>query len=75
MSIKKTLQNKNKKRFTKEEYKYIESVWNVKNYITEGGNLAASKIRNLECPSYEICLIDYGCGKFNRKIHIMEQYP
>ena len=32
MSIKKTLQNKNKKRFTKEEY--IESVWNVKNYIT-----------------------------------------
>ena len=41
----------------------------------EGGNLAASKIRNLECPSYEIYLIDYGCGKFNRKIHIMEQYP
>ena len=37
----------------------------------EGGNLAASKIRNLECPNYEICLIDYGCGKFNRKIHIM----
>lgn len=33
----------------------------------EGGNLAASKIRNLECPNYEICLIDYGCGKFNRK--------
>ena len=33
MSIKKTLQNKNKKRFTKEEYKYIEPVWNVKNYI------------------------------------------
>ena len=44
-------------------------------YHNEGGNLAASKIRNLECPSYEICLIDYGCGKFNRKIHIMEQYP
>lgn len=44
-------------------------------YTIEGGNLAASKIRNLECPSYEICLIDYGCGKFNRKIHIMEQYP
>lgn len=44
-------------------------------FIYEGGNLAASKIRNLECPSYEICLIDYGCGKFNRKIHIMEQYP
>lgn len=43
--------------------------------IVEGGNLAASKIRNLECPNYEICLIDYGCGKFNRKIHIMEQYP
>ena len=43
--------------------------------VHEGGNLAASKIRNLECPSYEICLIDYGCGKFNRKIHIMEQYP
>lgn len=43
--------------------------------IIEGGNLAASKIRNLECPNYEICLIDYGCGKFNRKIHIMEQYP
>jgi len=46
----------------------------ILNYC-EGGNLAASKIRNLECPSYEICLIDYGCGKFNRKIHIMEQYP
>ena len=45
------------------------------NLLFEGGNLAASKIRNLECPSYEICLIDYGCGKFNRKIHIMEQYP
>lgn len=44
-------------------------------HLGEGGNLAASKIRNLECPSYEICLIDYGCGKFNRKIHIMEQYP
>ena len=44
-------------------------------FMYEGGNLAASKIRNLECPSYEICLIDYGCGKFNRKIHIMEQYP
>ena len=43
--------------------------------LNEGGNLAASKIRNLECPNYEICLIDYGCGKFNRKIHIMEQYP
>ena len=52
---------------------YIQEVLGIcKN---EGGNLAASKIRNLECPSYEICLIDYGCGKFNRKIHIMEQYP
>lgn len=50
-----------------------EIVRTMENY--EGGNLAASKIRNLECPSYEICLIDYGCGKFNRKIHIMEQYP
>lgn len=48
---------------------------NQVNVNSEGGNLAASKIRNLECPSYEICLIDYGCGKFNRKIHIMEQYP
>lgn len=47
----------------------------IKKGNNEGGNLAASKIRNLECPSYEICLIDYGCGKFNRKIHIMEQYP
>ena len=46
-----------------------------KDILVEGGNLAASKIRNLECPNYEICLIDYGCGKFNRKIHIMEQYP
>lgn len=59
--------------------KYIAS---AKSYLVlkvlilcEGGNLAASKIRNLECPNYEICLIDYGCGKFNRKIHIMEQYP
>ena len=48
---------------------------NIFKRLIEGGNLAASKIRNLECPSYEICLIDYGCGKFNRKIHIMEQYP
>ncbi len=36
--------------------------------ISGGGNLAASKIRNLECPSYG--LKDYGCGKFIRKIHI-----
>ena len=50
-------------------------VWFIFALMDEGGNLAASKIRNLECPSYEICLIDYGCGKFNRKIHIMEQYP
>ena len=35
--------------------------------ISGGGNLAASKIRNLECPSYG--LKDYGCGKFIRKIH------
>lgn len=49
--------------------------WYCPKFCVEGGNLAASKIRNLECPNYEICLIDYGCGKFNRKIHIMEQYP
>ena len=53
---------------------YTRYLWCPEKQI-EGGNLAASKIRNLECPSYEICLIDYGCGKFNRKIHIMEQYP
>lgn len=40
--------------------------------INEGGNLAASNIRNLECSSYEVYLIDYGCGKFNKKVHIME---
>ena len=40
--------------------------------IFAGGNLAASNIRNLECPSYEVYLIDYGCGKFNKKVHIME---
>lgn len=40
--------------------------------IDAGGNLAASNIRNLECPSYEVYLIDYGCGKFNKKVHIME---
>ena len=57
--------------------KYIDEItfYGSFNNKVEGGNLAASKIRNLECPSYEICLIDYGCGKFNRKIHIMEQYP
>ena len=56
--------------------KYINFLLNFwLEFTSEGGNLAASKIRNLECPSYEICLIDYGCGKFNRKIHIMEQYP
>lgn len=41
-------------------------------FIIEGGNLAASNIRNLECSSYEVYLIDYGCGKFNKKVHIME---
>lgn len=55
-----------------EKWKFMKD-WHRKKH--EGGNLAASKIRNLECPNYEICLIDYGCGKFNRKIHIMEQYP
>ena len=40
--------------------------------LPAGGNLAASNIRNLECPSYEVYLIDYGCGKFNKKVHIME---
>ena len=40
--------------------------------LRAGGNLAASNIRNLECPSYEVYLIDYGCGKFNKKVHIME---
>lgn len=54
---------------------FLFSISLVMESNSEGGNLAASKIRNLECPSYEICLIDYGCGKFNRKIHIMEQYP
>lgn len=53
-------------------YLFVENIAPIQD---EGGNLAASKIRNLECPNYEICLIDYGCGKFNRKIHIMEQYP
>lgn len=41
-------------------------------YKSAGGNLAASNIRNLECPSYEVYLIDYGCGKFNKKVHFME---
>lgn len=36
--------------------------------IIAGGNLAASNIRNLECPSYEVYLIDYGCGKFNKNL-------
>lgn len=54
-------------------HKFKDKMWLIDR--DEGGNLAASKIRNLECPNYEICLIDYGCGKFNRKIHIMEQYP
>ena len=37
-----------------------------------GSTLAASNIRNLDCSSYEVYLIDYGCGKFNKKVHIME---
>ena len=45
---------------------------NKKTLINAGGNLAASNIRNLECSSYEVYLIDYGCGKFNKKVHIME---
>ena len=57
------------------EKKWTQPIHNWGLIMNEGGNLAASKIRNLECPNYEICLIDYGCGKFNRKIHIMEQYP
>ena len=58
-------------------YTFLKICQKKRNLVfhSEGGNLAASKIRNLECPNYEICLIDYGCGKFNRKIHIMEQYP
>lgn len=56
-------------------YNFVAVYDSNRKHNDEGGNLAASKIRNLECPSYEICLIDYGCGKFNRKIHIMEQYP
>jgi hypothetical protein len=54
---------------------FYQELGQERTVLSEGGNLAASKIRNLECPNYEICLIDYGCGKFNRKIHIMEQYP
>ena len=59
----------------KESVNILKDKIDIVDLLAEGGNLAASKIRNLECPSYEICLIDYGCGKFNRKIHIMEQYP
>lgn len=80
-----TKQEKLKVKFVKVQQKnFLENVISDADYKFlkthlkadgEGGNLAASKIRNLECPSYEICLIDYGCGKFNRKIHIMEQYP
>ena len=40
--------------------------------INAGSTLAASNIRNLDCSSYEVYLIDYGCGKFNKKVHIME---
>lgn len=59
------------------EYVYAEDtngnqVKIKKNDLIAGGNLAASNIRNLECPSYEVYLIDYGCGKFNKKVHIME---
>ena len=61
--------------FVEEHFWNVDTAFGLKANDAEGGNLAASKIRNLECPSYEICLIDYGCGKFNRKIHIMEQYP
>lgn len=64
MSIKKTLQNKNKKRFTKEEYKYIESVWNVKNYITGQhlylANLHTSFLCNLIYPTFSRILL-YSC--------------
>lgn len=49
-----------------------EKLSNLINEWFAGGNLAASNIRNLECPSYEVYLIDYGCGKFNKKVHIME---
>ena len=67
----KALNSSNKEGIFKDYLTTSNVYWNK----FEGGNLAASKIRNLECPNYEICLIDYGCGKFNRKIHIMEQYP
>lgn len=50
----------------------MELIFNEQSIIPAGGNLAASNIRNLECPSYEVYLIDYGCGKFNKKVHIME---
>lgn len=67
---------KNKKTiYNSDEFRKTVQCLTEKIREAEGGNLAASKIRNLECPNYEICLIDYGCGKFNRKIHIMEQYP
>ena len=52
-------------------YFLIPDIWHNTLYFA-GGNLAASNIRNLECPSYEVYLIDYGCGKFNKKVHIME---
>lgn len=51
---------------------YIVDIKDMDTDRYAGGNLAASNIRNLECPSYEVYLIDYGCGKFNKKVHIME---
>lgn len=51
---------------------YIRLLLIISCFQGAGGNLAASNIRNLECPSYEVYLIDYGCGKFNKKVHIME---
>lgn len=56
-------------------YFLIPDIWHNTLYFQNnnaGGNLAASNIRNLECPSYEVYLIDYGCGKFNKKVHFME---
>lgn len=47
---------------------YIQKTSN----LLAGSTLAASNIRNLDCSSYEVYLIDYGCGKFNKKVHIME---
>ena len=54
------------------DYNEVNNELFIDNEHYAGGNLAASNIRNLECPSYEVYLIDYGCGKFNKKVHIME---